>query len=417
MHAEIISIGAELMTGSSIDTNSAWLSEQLTRLGVPTLRHATVGDDAAAIAAAMGESASRAALVLVTGGLGPTRDDLTRAGLAAALGVPLVHDPDSMAQIDAFFRALNRPMPQANRVQADVPAGATVLPNDWGTAPGIRACLGDATIFCMPGVPREMKAMFDRYVTPFVAESGPARGMATRVLRTFGAGESTLAEQIADLMTPGRNPAVGTTASEGVISVRIVASGATPTDAQQLADADEAEVRRRLGVLVYGHGDDTLASVVGGLLADRSLTLATAESCTGGLIAKFLTDVPGASHYLAGGVVTYSNALKTQLLGVPETLLAERGAVSAEVAETMAEQCRQRLGTDLALSVTGVAGPDGGTADKPVGLVYIALATPAGTQTKECHFSDRLDRAAIRDRTAKTALNLLRHHLLNSPST
>lgn len=411
MRAEIISIGAELMTGAAVDTNSAYLSEQLARLGVPVDRHTTVGDELAAIAAALIASAERAALVLVTGGLGPTRDDLTRAALASAMGVGLRRDAESVRQIEGFFRSIARPMPDANRVQADVPEGAEVLANDWGTAPGIRAPLRSATVFCMPGVPREMKQMFARYVTPFVAAAGPSAGLATRVLRTFGAGESTLAEQIEDLMVPGRNPAVGTTASEGVISVRIVAAAPSPADAARLADADVAEVRRRLGSLIYGADDETLATVVGALLAEQGRTLATAESCTGGLIAKLLTDVAGASRYFVGGAVTYSNAQKLALLGVPEALLAERGAVSAEVAEAMARGCRERFASDLAIAVTGIAGPDGGTAEKPVGLVYIGLTHATGAIVKECRFSDRLDRAAIRDRSAKTALNMLRRHL------
>jgi nicotinamide-nucleotide amidase len=231
-------------------------------------------------------------------------------------------------------------------------------------------------------------------------------------LRTFGAGESNLAEQIADLMTPGRNPAVGTTASEGVISVRIVARAESRSAAAQLADADEAEVRRRLGPLVYGHDDDTLASVVGAQLAERGLTVATAESCTAGLIAKMLTDVAGSSRYVLGGIITYSNALKTVLLNVPAQLIESHGAVSEQVARVMAENCRTLFECDFALSVTGIAGPGCGTATKPVGLVHIGLASPRETVVRECRFSDRFSRDAIRDRSAKTALNMLRRELM-----
>lgn len=412
MEAEIISLGAELMTGAAVDTNSAWLSEQLGRCGVAVRRHTTVGDECAAIAAVLREAGARAGLVVVTGGLGPTLDDQTRAGLADSLGVGLVLDAASLAQIEAFYHHLGRPMPAANRMQAELPAGCTALPNAWGTAPGIFARVGGAAVFCLPGVPREMREMFARYIAPYVAEHAPPGAIEARVLRTFGLGESNLAEQIADLMAPGRNPAVGTTASEGVISVRIVATAGAAVEAQRLADADEREVRQRLGTLVYGSGDDTLASVTGRMLAARGATVATVESCTGGLIAKLLTDVPGSSRYFVGGAVTYSNAQKSALLGVPSELIAAHGAVSEAVARSMAEGCRARFACDYALSATGIAGPDGGSAEKPVGLVYVGVASANGTLVRECRFSDRLDREAVRDRAAKSVLNLLRKQLM-----
>ncbi len=411
MQAEIISLGTELITGSAVDTNSAYLSARLARCGVAVTRHTTLGDDRAAIAAAFTESAGRADLVISTGGLGPTQDDLTRHALADAMGVTLDYHDASHQAIARFFAAIDRQMSASNAAQAMFPAGATPLANEWGTAPGIQAALGRATVFCVPGVPREMRAMFDHYIAPHIAAQGPGRAIAFRVLRTFGTGESVLAEQIADLMTPGRNPSVGTTASEGVISVRIVATADDQSSAGALADADAQTVQARLGQLVYGEDDDTLASVAGRLLADRGRSIATAESCTGGLIATMLTDVPGSSRYFLGGFVTYSNAQKTAALGVPADLIETHGAVSEPVAEAMANGCRRVVGSDYAIGVTGVAGPDGGTADKPVGLVYIALATPDETRVKACRFSHHLDRAAIRDRAAKTALNLLRRRL------
>jgi len=415
MLAEIISLGAELMTGAAVDTNSAWLSDALARCGIPVSRHTTVGDDREAITAAIAEASSRADLVILTGGLGPTADDLTRPALADALAVPLVTDAESLRQIEDFFRALARPMPAGNRIQAHLPRDSTPLPNHWGTAPGIQARLGRADIFCLPGVPREMRAMFAQYIEPHLREHAPPAGLVTRVLRTFGAGESHLAEQIEDLMARDRNPAVGTTASEGVISVRIVARAASPAAAAQLADEDEAEIRKRLGPLVYGHENDTLASVVGALLTNRSRTVATAESCTGGLIAKLLTDIPGSSRYVLGGAVVYSNAQKTAMLNVPAALIDAHGAVSEPVAESLAVNCRAAFACDYALAATGIAGPGGGTAEKPVGLVYLALASPSQVTVRECRFSDRFDRAAIRDRAAKTALNMLRHELLAAP--
>jgi len=412
MQAEIISLGTELLTGAAIDTNSAWLSDRLGACGVPVRRHMTLADNRAAITSAFREACERADLVVVTGGLGPTQDDLTRAALADAMDVPLATDDASVAQIEAFFRGMNRDMPLSNRVQAECPRGASPLPNEWGTAPGIRAQLARATIFCFPGVPREMHAMFERYVTPFIAEGSSGHGIALRVLRTYGAGESHVAEKIADLMPPGRNPAVGTTASEGVISVRVVAHADSQGEAEALADADVQEVRKRLGKWVYGAGEDTLASVIGEVLAARGQTVATAESCTGGLIAKLLTDIPGSSRYFVGGVVTYSNEQKTALLNVPADMIAKHGAVSEEVAETMAANCQSKFGCDYALSITGIAGPDGGTPQKPVGLVYIGLAHPEGVIVRKMRLSQRFNRDTIRDRSAKTALNLLRKELL-----
>ena len=411
MQAEIITLGTELITGAAVDTNSAWLSDQLARCGVFVRRQTTAADDLAAIVTLFQEAATRCDLIIVTGGLGPTQDDLTRPARAAALGVGLGSDPESLAQIQAYFDHIGRTMTASNRTQAELPHGATALPNAWGTAPGIRAALTGATLFALPGVPREMKGMFARYIVPFIAQQAPARGISLRVVRTFGAGESNVAEQLADLMTPGRNPAVGTTASEGVISVRVVAHAASNADAAGLAQADVDTVRARLGALVYGENDATLASTVGAQLAALGKTLATAESCTGGLIARMLTDVPGSSRYFVGGLVTYGNALKTALLDVPPALIAEHGAVSEPVARDMAENARRICAADYAVSATGIAGPDGGTPDKPVGLVYLAAAGPDGTTIRECRFSTRLDRTAIRDRAAKTALNMLRHEL------
>lgn len=407
MQAELISIGTELTTGAVIDTNAPWLAERLTRLGVPVSRQVTLADSRRHIAGAIGQAATRAGLVVVTGGLGPTPDDLTRHALADAAGVPLERDEASAGRIAEFFAKIGKPMPESNLVQALVPAGARVLDNPHGTAPGLALCVGRAMVFALPGVPREMKPMFENAVEPWVRAQG-GTGVAVRALRTFGAGESRVAEQLGDLLDPGRNPAVGTTAGDAVITVRIVAAAATPEQADQMADADVHTVRRILGPLVFGTGEDTLGDVVGAQLADRGLSLSVAESCTGGLLGAMITDVPGSSAYFAGGYVTYSNARKVADLGVDAELIERCGAVSGAVAEAMAAGCRARIGTDYALSITGIAGPDGGTADKPVGLVYVGLADPSGACCKRCLFSDRLDRAAIRRRSAHVALNLLR---------
>lgn len=408
MNAAILSIGTELMTGASVDTNSAWLSGELLRLGVTVRSHSTVGDNWVDITTALVAATCGCELVLVTGGLGPTEDDMTRKALAAALGEELRVDQASLVAIRSFFERIGRSMPQANEVQAMLPPSATPLPNEWGTAPGMRARMEDAEVFCLPGVPREMKAMFAAYVEPFARSRPDRQAMAVRAIHTFGAGESHVAEMLGDMMAPGRNPAVGTTASEGVITVRIVAEARSQAEADELADRDASTVRATLGRLVWGEGGDTLAGVVGHELARRRFTLSTAESCTGGLLSTLLTDVPGSSQYYLGGFVTYCNARKMTDLGIDPALIERCGAVSEEVARAMASGCRRVTGSDYALSLTGIAGPTGGTPDKPLGLVYIGLAGPTDIQVTQCRFSDRLDRRAIRDRSAKTALNLLR---------
>ncbi len=414
VRADIIAMGTELTTGASTDTNSAWLSSRFVELGVSTRRHVTIADDLPAIVHEVRESARCAKVVVMTGGLGPTVDDMTRDALADAVGEALVLDESALAEIEAFYASLGREMPETNRRQAMRPESATMLRNDWGTAPGLRIRIGDAEVFSLPGVPREMKAMFAAYVVPAVEAMAGREHVSVRVIRTFGAGESNLAEQISDLMTVGRNPAVGTTASEGVISVRIVARGESDEAADALAQKDIDAVRERLGVLVYGEGDDTLASVVGKRLAELRKTVSTAESCSGGLLGAMLTDVPGSSAYYVGGFIPYSYEQKSESLGIPMELIQTHGAVSEPCAEAMAERCRALTKSDYALSITGIAGPGGGTEDKPVGLVYIALADSAGVKVKECRFSERLNREVIRDRSARTALNMLRRKLAES---
>jgi len=412
MNAIIISIGDELMSGQTVDTNSAWLSQQLSAIGVAPIEHITVGDDLAASRDAFDRAARIADVVLVSGGLGPTPDDLSREALAAALGVPLELREEFVEQIEAFFVRLRRPMPERNRVQAMFPVGSTAIENTCGTAPGIRARLHKADVFIMPGVPREMRVMFERDVVPHLRAASGEGVILTETLWTFGQGESTIAGHIADLMERGRNPAVGTTAQDAIIGIRIFAHGSTPQEARQRVESTVAEIRSRLGHLVYGQGSQTLAHAVGELLVARGHTVATAESCTGGLIAQTLTDIPGSSRYVVGGAVVYSNELKTALLGVSASLIAEHGAVSAEVAGEMASQAAERTGADWVVAVTGIAGPDGGTPAKPVGLVYIGLVGPGVREVRELRLGDFMSRQDIRSRTRWIALNMLRLALL-----
>ena len=413
MIAEIISVGTELTTGMVTDTNSAWLSRRLAEVGVTVAQHTTVGDDRETIGAVLRRAADEFDLVIVNGGLGPTRDDLTRFALADVLGQPLEPHREAREQIEAFFARLGRRPSTADPVQAMIPRTAAIIQNTVGSAPGIEAKVGKCRVFCLPGVPREMRRMFEA-VAVRICPGGDAGAepVVLRSVHTFGAYEADLGRRIERFMEPGRNPAVGTTASDGVITVRIVARETTEASAEALADRDERELRTTLGDLVFGTGDDTLASVVARLLTERRLTISTAESCTGGLLAKRLTDIPGSSVYLLRGYVTYSNESKIELLGVTPESLETHGAVSEEVARAMAARCRTRSATDLAVSITGIAGPTGGAAEKPVGLVYVGLADTSGVTVRRCRFGSHLPRDAIRDRTCKTALNMVRLRLI-----
>ncbi len=412
MIAQLISIGNEITSGQTVDTNSAWLAQELAEFGVTCVRHQTIADELEPIRHAIDDAAGRSDLVIITGGLGPTPDDLTRQALADAMGVELLFHEPSLAHIEQYFALRKRHMHEGNRHQAYIPKGGDALHNERGTAPGIRAHLQNADIYCLPGVPSEMRDMFDVHVRP-VLES-ESHGDATRihVLHSIGMSESEIGERLKDMMRRDRNPTIGTSASELVISIRIVSHAESSVEAQRLLQADAAEIRDRLENTVFGEADETLESAVGRMLLDQRKTIATAESCTGGLIAKSLTDLPGSSAYFKQAFVTYSNESKTALLGVPEALITEHGAVSEPVARAMAENCRTRSGTDIALSATGIAGPTGGTPAKPIGLVYVGIASKNETVVKELRLGENITRAQVRGRTVKVLLNLLRLKLL-----
>ena len=421
MIAEVLTIGDELLRGEIVDSNKSFLSERLLSLEVETRFHASVRDDPPDMRDAFLRARERSDIVLVSGGLGPTRDDLTIEVLAETFGRKLVLDEPSLDAMRAFFERFGRTMAKTNEKQAWFPEGSEVLPNPVGTAPGCLlsvASEGDREtwFFCMPGVPRELHRMMDEQVLPRVAKrGGGARGAAMRatLLRTFGIGESTLEDELADVAR-GEDVSLGFRTSFPDNYLRPVARGRTADEAEARLAEVCAEIRARLGVLVYGEGDATLEQVVGGMLAERGTTLATAESCTGGLLGERVTAVPGASAYYRGGAVTYSNEAKTALLGVPEALLAAHGAVSGEVAQAMAEGARARFGADLAVSTTGISGPDGGTPDKPVGLVYVGFASSDGSEAHRFEFP--FDRPRHRMLTTQVALDRVRRFLLGEPA-
>ncbi|MCK4601162.1 MAG: competence/damage-inducible protein A [Phycisphaerae bacterium] len=408
MKAIIIAVGDELTSGQAVDSNSAQLACKLGSFGIETLAHWTVGDDRKTIAEAISTAAERAELVLITGGLGPTADDLTRQALADALGSELVLNEMCLEQIEEFFRRRGRKMIPANRIQAMIPAGAEPLANHCGTAPGIAAKLAEAQIFAMPGVPEEMDAMFERSVAPLLpAEAGV---ILHHVVSVFGTNESEIDSLLSNLMERCGPVIVGTTVRAGIVSVRIASRAADVVQAERQIRETVQTTRDRLGNMVVGEGDATMASVVGGLLRTRGLTLAVAESCTGGLIGETITAVAGSSDYYLGGVIAYADTAKVKLLGVSKSLLAAHGAASKEVACAMAIGCRERLKSDWAVSVTGIAGPTGGSEEKPVGLVYIGLASREGTKAHKHIFPGT--RELIRFRSAHAALNYLRLALM-----
>ena len=428
MFAEIISIGSELVSGQNLDTNSQWLSQRLAEIGIATHFHTALADHLEENIAAFRIAHNRADLVILTGGLGPTQDDLTREALAAVAGVELVLDEQSLAFIRHLFEFRKRAMPERNRVQALFPRGAEVIPNANGTAPGIwldveRSALSmvhapRSTLFiALPGVPREMYAMFESWVRPRLIDrlGGSPFVIVERKINCFGAGESMVEEKLLDLTRRGHEPEVGITAHDAMISLRIRAKAKSEFEARAAIAPVEAVIRERLGHFVFGIDQEELYDVTARLLLEKKQTVAIAESLTGGLVTHLLSLVPGVSASLLGGVVAYANSAKEQMLGVPRALLETHGAVSAPVAEAMATGVRERFGADWGVSTTGIAGPTGATAAKPVGLVYVGIAGPMGIRSYEINWFG--SRHEIQTRSAKSALNALRLHLEGRPAS
>lgn len=455
LSAFVLSVGDELISGLSVDTNSAWISGELSGLGVRVVGHATVGDDQRIVEEAIREQLALADVLVITGGLGPTPDDLTREALAEVMDVVLVERADWLAHLVEFFRARDRLMQPGNREQAKIPRNTQLLWNPIGTASGIAADVktehvaitgaGETTcrVFALPGVPAEMRAMFQQHVRPWARAEVQRRGgrvLRTLSLHTFGLGESDIAARLGDLLSRRNAPQdlqVGTTASRGVVSIRAYAAGASDAEVDEKLAAVEREAVLALADVIFGRDDETLAGVVGRLLREhpRRPVLRMAESCTGGLLSKMITDVAGSSDYFDRGFITYSNESKIQMLGVPRELIEEHGAVSDPVVAAMAVGAL-RAGAlpderpGIALSISGIAGPGGETAGKPVGAVCIGLAsepqvapiTPAsrgdavaGVEVRARSFRFVGDRGLIRDRSAMMALAMLRYYLLGKP--
>jgi nicotinamide-nucleotide amidase len=408
--AEIIAIGSELLAPDRTDTNSLWLTEKLNRLGIEVKLKTIVGDDDARLEEAIKDAARRSKVIITTGGLGPTEDDITRKITARALGRRLLLDETVLAEIRQRFQSFGASMPERNSRQAMVIEDAEVLPNPNGTAPGMFIDHHGTAIVLLPGPPREMRPMFeDHVVERLTARAGGLR-VVRRLLRVAGIGESAVDEKIAPIYTQYDNPVTTILFNQSEIEIHLCARGRTEKEANELLDRLSAQLEERLGNAVFSFAGETMEQVVGLKLALGGYTLSVAESCTGGLLAQRITEVPGSSKYFIEGVVAYSNEAKTRSLGVEPMLLLEHGAVSAPVAEAMAEGIRKRAETDFGLSITGIAGPGGGTDEKPVGTVFIALANEIKTEHRKLNLPG--DRQLIRWRSSQAALDLLRRRLL-----
>jgi nicotinamide-nucleotide amidase len=413
--AEVISIGTELLLGDILNANAQYLAQQLAHLGIAHYYQSTVGDNPDRLQATLKQAATRANLIICTGGLGPTPDDLTTETIAQTFDRPLVEQPEIWADIQAKFAQRGRTLTDSNRKQALIPDGAAILPNPVGTAPGIIwSPQSDVVIMTFPGVPSEMKRMWRDTAVPYLQAQGWATEViVSRTLRFWGVSESALAEQVAHLFDRA-NPTVAPYANWGEVKLRIAAKATTTIAAEDLIHPIEAEIRDIAGIDCFGADEASLSSVIGQLLNQRQETLAVAESCTGGGLGAMLTESAGSSSYFQGGIIAYANAVKAQILGVSAADLAQHGAVSEIVAQQMAQGVRDRLGTTWGLSITGVAGPDGGTPEKPVGCVYIGLAGPQGASAKHYQFGDR-GRDWVRRVSACSALDQLRRACISTP--
>lgn len=409
MRAEILSIGTELLLGQIIDTNAAYLAQRLAELGIGLYFKDTVGDNMERLVGTLRLAMGRADLIICTGGIGPTEDDITTEAVATTFTEPLERQEEAVRAITAFFTERGRPMTEKQLKQASFPRGATLIPNPVGTAPGFILEKDGVTIVVLPGPPQEMAPMWEATVAPYLRARSEGV-IFSRTLRFCGIGEAALETELQDIMQAQTNPTVAPYAKLGEVHIRLTARAESVAEGEALIAPVEARIRERAGRYLFGVDDETLEMVVGRLLSAGGLTLAVAESCTGGLLGGRLTNVPGSSTYFLGGVIAYHNDLKESLLSVPAATLAAHGAVSEETARAMAEGIMYATGASFGLSITGVAGPDGGTAEKPVGLVYVGLARKGDTG-RAFRYHLWGDRSTIRARAVQEALALLRNVL------
>ncbi len=407
---EILSVGTELLLGNIANTDAQMLSQGLSELGLNVFWHTVVGDNLQRAEEAVALAKQRADIIITTGGLGPTCDDLTKNVLAEAFGKKLVFDEGSAQRIRSYFQRTGRPMTDNNLQQAMLPEGCTILENDWGTAPGCAFEAEGCHVIMLPGPPSECRPMFQYRAKPYLLSLSEGV-IASHTIKLFGIGESSMEAQLRDQMNAMSNPTLAPYAKEGECELRVTAKAATDGEAQALLRPTVEQVRALFGDKVYGVDVPSLEYEVIQALKTKDLTLGVAESCTGGLIAKRLTDVPGASAAFKGGIVSYTNEVKENLLGVPPHILERYGAVSQEVAAAMAEGARRALGCDIALSATGVAGPDKDDWGNEVGTMFVAISTFKGTHVRPLHLGTRPMRERLRTQTASHAFDLARRYL------
>jgi len=410
MNAEIIAVGSEMLTPQRVDTNSLYLTAELNNLGVEVVFKSVIGDDRDRLADVIRRAVDRHEIVILSGGLGPTEDDVTREAVAQALDRKLVFHPEIAEALEQRFLAFKRKMAEINKRQAFVIEGADVLPNDRGTAPGQWVEESGAFVILLPGPPHELKAMFERQCLPRLTRVVPRQIIRTAFLRVTGMSESDLDTLISPVYKKYDNPVTTILAANGDLQIHFRARCGTEAEADALLTEVVGPVEILLGDRLYSHNGDPLEVVVGRMLRDNHATVSVAESCTGGMLGERFTSVPGSSEYFCGGLITYTNAMKIELLGVPPELLEQHGAVSKEVAEAMAAGARRRTNSTYALAITGVAGPDGGGESAPVGTMYVGIADAAGTHSFHRQFLG--DRQRIRVFTCQMALDVLRRRIL-----
>jgi nicotinamide-nucleotide amidase len=408
--AELLAIGSELLVPGRAETNATYITGRLLELGIGVAARLTLADDLALVESAFRQALARAEVVIATGGLGPTEDDLTREAAAAALGRPLRREARLVEELKARFARFGRPMAPVNEKQADVIEGGRVLPNPRGTAPGQAVEADGRMLVLLPGPPREMQPMLEEQVLPLLRPMAAGRVLRMRVLRIASMGESEVEQIVAPIYKTFTNPLTTILGGAGQVELHLAAHGSSLAEAEERIEALAAGIRGALPGRIYSEDGRELHEVVAALLIERRLTVAIAESCTGGMLSARLTEVPGASGFLERAYVAYSNRSKVELLGVDPSLLEAHGAVSEPVAAAMAAGARRAAGADFGVAITGIAGPAGGTADKPVGLVFIAIEGPGGGRVRRAHFPG--DRERIRQQACQAALEMLRRALL-----
>jgi len=410
MRAEILAVGSELLTPLRSDTNALWLTERLLEIGIEVGARTTVADDAGLLESAFRVALQRADVVIATGGLGPTEDDLTREAAAAALGRGLERDARLLLALEARFESFGRVMAPVNAKQADLIVGGRSLPNPRGSAPGMQVEQDGRLLFLLPGPPVEMQPMFRDQARPVLLARAGGSLLRTRVLKLASVSESDVEQAVAPFYKTFTNPRTTILSAPGQVELHLVAQGRSESELEERLEQLAAGLRERLPGRIYSEDGRELQEVVAGLFLERGATLALAESCTGGLVSSRLTAVPGASRFLERALVTYSNASKIQHLGIAAALIESHGAVSAEVASAMAAGVRRAASTDYGAAITGIAGPDGGSPEKPVGLVFLALSGPTGERVRRVQFPG--DRERVRHQSAQALLELMRRALL-----